>query len=197
MDEREQMGLKERKAAMRAAVQAQVDALADGYLQESDAAITAALLARPELAAAGTVFCYVSMGREPDTRALIEELLRAGKTVCVPRCLGGGVMETRRIDSFDALHPAPFGLLEPGEDSPLVPPEGIELVVAPCVAADKNGGRLGHGAGYYDRFLAKVRCPVVCLCRGALLQEEVPAGPRDVVMDLVLTEEGAWPQGGI
>lgn len=183
---------REQKAALRKEAAETMAALGEDYHRQSDGAILRALLARPEVRGAEVIFSYVSVGDEPDTRAFIEEMLDAGKAVCVPRCLKGGVMEARRITSLAGLHPAPFGLLEPGEDAPLVEPGEVGLVVAPCVAADRGGGRLGHGAGYYDRFLARVSCPVLCLCRGRLLLEAAPMDEYDRYMDVVITEDGVY-----
>lgn len=150
------------------------------------------MLSLEQWQAAETIFCYVSVNAEPDTRRLIENALAAGKRVCVPRCLGGGVMEGRQVTALSQLKPAPFGLLEPDVSAPLIPPQELDLVVAPCVAADREGWRLGYGGGYYDRYLPRVACPVICLCRGRLLQQQLPHGPMDIQATGVLTEAGLW-----
>ena len=66
-----------------------------------------------------------------------------------------------------------------------------DLILVPCVAAAMDGRRLGHGAGYYDRFLAGRGAKTFCLCFGRLLREDLPAGPEDIRMDAVVTEDGA------
>ena len=65
----------------------------------------------------------------------------------------------------------------------------IDLVVVPGLAFDAGGGRLGFGAGYYDRFLAEVSAPKVGLVYRALLLDEVPQEDHDIAMDIVITEE--------
>lgn len=180
--------MKEEKARLRKQIAQQVQGFEQEYLKQSNEAIARSMLALPEFAGAKTIFTYVSIGAEPDTHAIIGAALAAGKRVCVPRCLGGGIMEARQITGLDALRPAPMNLLEPDEDAPLVPPEEIDFVITPCVAASKDNMRLGHGGGYYDRFLAKVNCPVVCLCRGRLLQQSVPTEPFDKPVHRVITE---------
>lgn len=184
--------LRRKKARIREEIAAATEKLDEGALRAGDEAILATLLSHPSLQGARTLFCYISVGREPDTRAFLQKMLAEGRRICVPRCKKGGVMEARQITDFTQLRPAPFGLLEPGEDRPLVPPEEIDLVVAPCVSAGRDHRRLGHGAGYYDRFLAPLTCPVLCLCRENLLREGLPVDATDVRMDAVITEKGVW-----
>lgn len=185
------------KQALRARLRAQAKTFEADYLTRSDAAIEALLFALPEWAAAQSVFLYLSMGTEPETRGIFKRAIAGGKRVGVPRCLGSGVMESRAVATLEGLTPGAFGILEPEETAPLLEAAAFDLVVAPCVAVDRNGFRLGNGGGYYDRFLPQARCPVVCLCRGRLLQPEVPREPFDVPVDIVLTEDGVIrPQGG-
>jgi len=154
----------------------------------SDRGIAETLLALDVWKRAKSVFIYISMGWEPQTRGLIQAALQAGKMVAVPRCMDGGVMEARVIDTLEGLREGRFGSLEPDAGHPLLPAEAIDLVVAPCVAADRQGYRLGHGGGYYDRYLPYVRGTVVCLCRGRLLQPVLPHEALDRPVDVVITE---------
>ena len=73
-----------------------------------------------------------------------------------------------------------------------IPFPSIELAVVPCVCATPDGRRLGHGAGYYDRFLRAHPMPCLCLCFHALLLDDLPTGPTDFPMDAVITEEGTF-----
>ena len=74
----------------------------------------------------------------------------------------------------------------PPEEGTEIP--GPDLILVPCVTATPNGVRLGHGAGYYDRFLAEHSAKTVCLCFGALLRGDLPAEETDIPVDLVITE---------
>ncbi len=182
----------EQKAALRGRLRKQAQELSRQYLEDSDRKIGAAVLALPQWNAAGTVFLYLSVGSEPNTRPLIRAALQAGKRVAVPRCLPGGLMEARQIVSFDGLVPKSFGIPEPDDTFPLVSPTEIDLVVAPCVATDQNLHRLGNGGGYYDRYLPTVRCPVVCLCRGVFLLAQLPTDTLDAPVHAVVTERGVY-----
>ena len=157
-------------------------------LRAADEAIVRRVLALPEWAEARCVFAYVSVRSEPDTHALIRAALDSGKRIAAPRCLGGGVMEARELRSLEALAPAGYGLLEPTEAAAPVRPEELDLAIIPCVAAGRDGYRLGHGAGYYDRYLPLTRAARVCLCRGEALLDAVPRDEFDARMDWIITE---------
>lgn len=167
----------------------QTAALGEEYRQRADAAMARRLYALPEFAAAGVVFCYVGVKQEVATRGILAAALAAGKTVCVPKCFANGIMQARQITDLAQLRPAAFGLLEPEEAAPLVGPGAIHFCVVPCIAADRQGNRLGYGGGYYDRYLPQVRGYTACLCRHRLLQASLPQEPHDLPVQLVLTEE--------
>ena len=88
------------KQEIRAVIAAAEAEWPETYFQASDAEIARRVLAIPEWEAARTLFLYVSVRREPDTRALIEAALRDGKRVAVPRCLRRGAMEAREIHAL-------------------------------------------------------------------------------------------------
>lgn len=154
----------------------------------ASAAIAGILLSDPAYRAAGTVFCYAATAGEPDTRAILADALASGKVLCVPKCIGKGIMKAVRISSLDDLRPGAYGILEPCEGLPEVAPEDIDLAIVPCVAASSDGRRIGHGAGYYDRFLSPIGAKRICLCFKALLSEDIPMDAHDLLMDKVISE---------
>lgn len=149
------------------------------------------LQALPVWHTARTVLCYMSCAKEPDTGPLLQAVLASGRTLCLPR-QGEvpGRMEALKVAALFALQPGPHGILEPPKGLPAVPPEQIDLVVAPCLATAPGGVRLGHGGGYYDRFLSRVRGATVAFCPDMLVFPALPAGPLDVPVDLIVTEKG-------
>lgn len=138
---------------------------------------------------AHTVFCFVSHGKEPDTHPLLEHILKDGKTLCVPLCNARGIMEARSIHSLSQLAPGAFGIPEPPMDAPLVLPSAIDLALIPCLAATRDGKRLGKGGGYYDRFLSNYKGAAFLLCPALLLQEHIPLEAHDLLLPDVITEE--------
>ena len=162
--------------------------LSPEYRQEASREITLKVLKLPSWKKAKTVMAFRSMPEEPDTQALLETALREGKTLLLPRCLDGQRMAALPVKGLAELRPGRMGIQEPP-----VPEEGTELpepdlVLVPCMAAAPNGIRLGHGAGYYDRFLEKHPVQTVCLCFRVLLRSDLPAEETDVPVDFVISD---------
>ncbi len=154
--------------------------------RKDDAEIFSGVASLREFRRAESIFCYVSVPGETDTRALIAHALTAGKTVSVPLTLPGGEMIPKVIRSFSELRPGRFGLPEPGAAAP--EPERIDLAIVPCLCADRAGYRVGRGGGYYDRFLADFKGKSVLLCPSSQLYDKVPREPHDKRCGIVVTE---------
>ena len=165
------------KAELRRRARQYLRELSPQARRASDDALFARFLALPQVEAADTLLLYHGMGGEPDTARLLPALWARGKAVCLPRCLPGRGLEARLVRPDSALIPHPYGMLEPGEDCPLVGKDAIGLVLVPGLAFDPSGGRLGQGAGFYDRWLADYAGCTAALCRTALLLPQVPRAP--------------------
>ena len=171
------------------------DALAADEAARLSARIRDRLLAGPEAARAGSVFIYVSQGNEVDTRALIGEFLRQGKTVTVPLITGEGTMEAHRITCAGDLSPGKFGIHAPRSPRPFA--GDPDLAVCPGVAFTARGDRLGRGKGYYDRFLAgHPGSFAVGLCYDFQVVDEIPSSPEDRPVALIVTESRAIRTSG-
>lgn len=184
-----------------------LEATSEEYRSSASATIAVNVLALPEMKKARTVMLYVSVDKEPATLALIVKLLEAGKKVCLPRCAdfaadGNRIseehtLEARRIKSIEYLVPGPYGIPEPVADdsiSPVVKPSKIDLVILPCVACGTDCSRLGHGAGYYDRFLKELKRDTfkAALCYDKILLEGIPMDEHDEYMNAVITEKTVY-----
>lgn len=152
----------------------------------------------PDTVSASCVAAYVSRSTEPRTNALLELLASRGVRVLLP-VLGSGLERGwAEFDGLDDLKErAPGRPPEPG--TPAQGPEALaeaDFVIAPALAVDTNGVRLGQGGGWYDRALShrKPDATVVAV----VFPEEVydaasrplPAEPHDVLIDAVVTTEG-------
>lgn len=180
------MGFKEEKAELRRKLRR-----SDKPTPEASLAACRAVLAMPEYQAAKTVFCFVGAGAEFDTTLILEDALAAGKTLAVPLCVGRSLMEARRITGLNQLiSQSSWGIREPAGLAPLVHPEEIDFAVVPCLACDKRGFRLGHGGGFYDRYLENTHFSSVLLCRADRVLDRLPADSWDVSIRLVATENG-------
>lgn len=134
------------------------------------------------------VFCYVSTPQEIDTHKILRHALAAGKTVCVPLCGAQGEMSARRIRSLDELHTGAYGILEPDAAAEEIVPAQIDLVIAPALACDRQGFRLGYGGGFYDRFLSRTDAACMALCAESRLVECLPREPFDRRCQFIITE---------
>ena len=184
----------EEKKRLRRLCRERVGAMPEEERRSAGAAIAEQILRSPAWRESHTVFLYVSTPREPDTSALLAQARAEGKTVCVPKCLSSGIMAACRVDSPDELKPGTLGLLEPENTERALPAEEIDLAVVPCVAAGRDGSRLGHGGGYYDRFLEGQRMKKLCLCFDCTLFDRVPREENDIRMDAVVTESGIFEE---
>ena len=183
-----QGGIRAEKQRIRLETQRISTGLPPEYRREASREITRRVLLLPFWKQAETVMAYWSLPGEPDTRELAETALREGKTLLLPRCVDAARMVAVPVRNLDELKAGAMGIMEPE-----MPESGIEapepdLILVPCVAAAPHGVRLGHGAGYYDRFLAERSGKTVCLCFRALLRADLPAEETDVPVDLVITD---------
>jgi 5-formyltetrahydrofolate cyclo-ligase len=140
------------------------------------------ILQLPEVAGAGTVAAYYSVGTEPDTRSLIFALWKRGSYVVLPVLLGDGDLDWASYEGPDSLAAGPRGLLQPVE--PVRGPGTVaraDVVLVPALAVDVSGNRLGRGGGSYDRALARVgpQVPVIALLYDPELLAAVPVMPHD------------------
>ena len=170
------------KTALRKQLLAARAALDPGDRRDAGRLIRDALLDLPALQMAGTVAAYYSVGTEPDTRGLVYALWKRGTYVLLPLLRPDGDLDWASYEGPDSLVAGPRGLREPGE-----PPRGpgavarADVVLAPALAVDQAGNRLGRGGGSYDRALARVGplIPVIALLYDAELLCRVPAEPHD------------------
>ncbi|HEU4965346.1 MAG TPA: 5-formyltetrahydrofolate cyclo-ligase [Bacilli bacterium] len=175
-------------------------ALAPQERADLDAGVLQNLLALPEMQKAQTILAYLDFRGEVDSSGLIEWALREGKTICAPVT----VKEERRLipvqmSSLQEVRFGAYGIREPiMTDNNVIEIPCIDVVVIPGVGFDRQGGRLGYGGGYYDRFLPRLREGVVKIAVAYELQilPQVPLEPHDTLLDMLVTEQGVWRREG-
>ncbi len=184
----------DRKKRLRREARAIVKTLSDEYTEFADEAILQNILKSEEYADAQTILCFISMKGEPSTVALIEKMLEDGKRVCIPLCtdVDAHIMTAKLYTGPESLSEGAYGIMEPSADAEEVKPEEIDYIIAPCVSCDRECRRLGHGAGYYDRFLPKTSCAITALCYEELIMEDIPVDEFDRLMDSVITEKDIY-----
>lgn len=199
--------LRAEKKALRKQMKALRAQISPEEYQLFSEAITARVLALPEVQAAGVIHVFSAMEsqREPATQPLIKKLMQGNKRIVVP------VMqwEERQLHHVGLrpetpLLPNKWGIPEPpvpaahkksvsgaGGSARLMAPETLDVVLVPLLAGDRKGNRLGYGKGFYDRFLHQLRPDAACfgLLYDAGLFDEIPAEPHDCPLDGFITEK--------
>ncbi len=145
--------------------------------------------------ASQNIFIYVSYSSEIDTIEIINKALIDGKRIFVPRTVfKNKLMDAVRIYSLDNMKKDRYGILEPGQESSCINPDKLDLIVVPGVAFDREGGRTGYGAGYYDRYFKKIsderkkEIKKVALAYDFQIVDKVPMDKQDVRIDCIITE---------
>lgn len=145
---------------------------------------------------AKNIFIYISYDSEINTKRIINRAIKEGKNIYVPRTeFSTKLMNAVKINNFENMIESRYGILEPKKEEPFINPNDLDLIVVPGVAFDKNGGRVGYGAGYYDRYFKRIdkqnrlRVTKFALIYDFQLIDEVPTDEEDVLVDAVLTEK--------
>lgn len=189
-----------RKTAIREAAHANRRAQADK--DEVSARIVATFMNLPEYAAARTVMFYVDVRDEVRTRHALPTAIQGDKRIIIPFCVDGE-LELFHLESMDELSVGMYKILEPRAElrevaAKRLQPEDLDLIMVPGVAFDRQGGRTGHGKGYYDKLLqhARPECPLVALSFECQIFSEIPMQEHDIYMDKVVTEQAVYKGRG-
>jgi 5-formyltetrahydrofolate cyclo-ligase len=137
--------------------------------------------------AGATVAGFLPIGEEIDLRPLLHALHERGNPIALPVTPKRGLPLTFRLWTPGAeLVQERFGTLRP------TGPEAVpDFLLVPLLAFDAKGGRLGYGAGFYDRTLPTLPNRFRLGCAYAAQRvDEVPVGPYDIPLDAVATENG-------
>jgi 5-formyltetrahydrofolate cyclo-ligase len=136
---------------------------------------------------------YAAVPGEVPTGYIREACLAAGARIYYPRVEGQGTLAFFPHRVGEGWEEGPYGIPEPPRRRGTRPrAAGFDLVLVPGVAFDREGRRLGHGFGYYDRFLATLPAGVtrVGLAFRHQVIPEVPVDAWDVPVHALVTEEG-------
>lgn len=171
------------------------------------AQICEGLMQHADYEQASTILWYVHCRSEVRTIPAIRAALMTDQRIVVPYCTVDDEDRTClglwRLSQMEELHAGQWGILEPPrerwqETEREVDAKELDLVVVPGVAFDRQGGRLGNGAGYYDRLLASVRkdCMVIGVAYEAQMMPEISLEQHDIAMDRVMTEVSCYTGRG-
>ncbi|WAA10414.1 5-formyltetrahydrofolate cyclo-ligase [Fervidibacillus albus] len=132
----------------------------------------------------------LSMFPEVDTFAIIEEGWRKGKTIAVPKCVPATrELQFFRIQNLNEVEKGYFGLLEPNEErTEAIEREKIDLLIVPGIVFSTTGYRIGHGGGYYDRYLQNFDQQTVSLVFEEQIVDQLPVEMHDERVEMIVTE---------
>lgn len=134
---------------------------------------------------AETIYGYLPYNQEVRTVPMLEQALKDGKKVAVPKVYGDE-MRFIYMDDLSKVEKGYAGIPEPLADEP-VAEDKTALVLMPGLAFDKEGHRIGYGGGFYDKFLsAEPEHPTLALCYDFQMQEQLETEEFDIPVDVVL-----------
>ena len=139
-----------------------------------------------------TVMVYTSKEKEVNTTPLITKLFENGNPVIVPIIVKDDIsLRLSYLRDFSVLVPSTFGVPEPIGNEILATGENVDTIILPMLGFDRTGGRMGYGAGYYDRFLAKnQKVRKIGIAFACQEYDNLPVDGNDIPMDYIITEEG-------
>jgi 5-formyltetrahydrofolate cyclo-ligase len=194
-----------KKSGLRQHLRSTLANLSDEKILEGGRIVAGQLFTLPQYKSSRAIACFVSMPKEFNTAPILEGIFRDGKDCFLPRVesIKDRQMVLLRAESLASIAAWPktkWGIPEPPRDGPALPEaldeDTVDLYVVPGLAFDRAGGRLGQGAGFYDRYLARALegrrargLPpplLVGVTLDELLVEEVPCDAHDLRMDVVL-----------
>lgn len=173
------------KQALRSLIRQRKRAMTQLEICAASEDLTRQFLATPLYQQAKTLYGYLPYNQEVRTTPILKQALLDGKQVAVPKVYGDE-MRFILLTDLEQVAPGYAGIPEPIADGP-VAGDPAALVLMPGLAFDKNGGRIGYGGGFYDRFLAsEPGHPTVALCYAFQMVDEIPMEEFDIRVDCVM-----------
>ncbi|WP_307986901.1 5-formyltetrahydrofolate cyclo-ligase [uncultured Dialister sp.] len=148
--------ISERKKGLRQKMLAMRRALSANETESRSSSIKENILSLPEYKNAKKIMAFLAMKGESNLDGFIRQALLDGKEVYIPVCLPERQMEAGRLIDMEHFEKGPLGLRNLPAGYEVTSPESLDLVLIPGLAVSQEGIRLGMGAGYYDRYLARV-----------------------------------------
>jgi 5-formyltetrahydrofolate cyclo-ligase len=179
------------KKELRSRIQVLLAALPADDIRAKSRLACSRLIEQEEYRRARTVMLFLPMSAEADTGPIAQAAWRDGKTVLGPHIdwASRTILATEIASLSEGVDTSRLGVPNPKLGRTWRPAD-IDLIVAPALAIDRRGNRLGRGGGYYDRFLAQegLRAVACALVFAEQLLDELPHLPHDRSVDMVVTD---------
>ncbi len=138
---------------------------------------------------AKTIMLYWPLGNETDTRTILEQIFKDGKTAVLP------VTNPNTDDIIPVImhenaemKTGAYRITEP-KNAPTVNKEDIDVIIVPGIAFDLTGARIGFGKGCYDRFLKDTKAKKVGYCYACQITDKIMSDEFDICMDYLITDK--------
>ena len=173
------------KKELRAVIRAQKRAMTNAQIDACSEKLAALFRAHPLYQQAKSIYGYLPYNQEVRTVPMLEQALRDGKKVAVPKCYGDE-MKFIYLDDLTKVAKGYAGIPEPIAGEPVAHDE-TALVLMPGLAFDPQGHRIGYGGGFYDKFLSREpNHPTLALCYDFQMLPHLDTEEHDIPVDTVL-----------
>lgn len=173
------------KKALRKQIREKKRAMTEAQIQSASVRLAELFRACPQYQNAKTIYGYLPYNQEVRTVPMLEQAMRDGKRVAVPKCYGDE-MRFLYMEDLTKVEKGYAGIPEPIADGP-VADDPTALVLMPGLAFTRDGKRMGYGGGFYDKFLASEPThPTVALCYDFQMVADLPTEEYDIPVDCVL-----------
>lgn len=173
------------KKALRSKIREKKRGMTEEQIVAASQRLKELFCAHPLYQNAKTIYGYLSYNQEVRTIPMLEQALRDGKRIAVPKVFGEE-MKFIYLDDLSKIEKGYCGIPEPVSDGP-VADDSTALVLMPGLAFDTQGHRIGYGGGFYDKFLAaEPSHPTIALCYDFQMVDHLETEEFDVPVDCVL-----------
>ena len=173
------------KKELRRSIREQKRAMTEAEIESRSAKLAALFTASEAYKAAKTIYGYLPYNQEVRTVPMLEQALKDGKRVAVPKCYEEE-MKFIFMDDLSKVEKGYANIPEPIADGPVADDE-TALVLMPGLAFDPQGHRVGYGGGFYDKFLsAEPNHPTLALCYAFQMLPYLETEDHDIPVDYVL-----------
>ena len=172
------------KTALRKQIREKKRAMTEAEIRDASARLGELFVASEAYRQAKSIYGYLPYNQEVRTVPMLEQAMKEGKRVAVPKCYGDE-MRFIYMDDLSKVEKGYANIPEPIDDGPIAD-DPTALVLMPGLAFDPLGHRIGYGGGFYDKFLEKEMHPTLALCYDFQMLEYLETEEHDIPVNTVL-----------
>jgi len=180
--------IQKQKSRLRQDLKAERATITQAMKGAMDKRLCKRLINLPQISAARSLFCFVSMPAEVETHALLKALLEAGKSLSVPKITPDKTMLAVKLPDWEQLGTGEMGILTTRSSAPYT--DKIDVCITPGLGFSEQGERIGFGRGYYDSWFQEHPDTLkIALAYECQIVAAIPTDENDVPVNLIVTED--------